>query len=131
MVPNPDDPYKCCTGKDGACAKPTCDKATQIKDPEDGGKCCTKDGTSCKTPTCKEEDKKIINPADRGLCCMMDKDDKKKCEAKGGLTGGQIAGIVIGVILFLAGAGVGGYFLYKHLSKKKKGKKAGKSKTKA
>jgi flagellar basal body-associated protein FliL len=56
------------------------------------------------------------------------KKDENKCEEKSKLSGGAIAGIVIGVIIFLAGAGVGGYFLYKHLSKKKKGKKAAKSK---
>jgi heme oxygenase len=40
------------------------------------------------------------------------------------LSAGAIAGIVIGVLIFVAGASVGGYFLYKHLSKKKKGGKA-------
>jgi len=73
----------------------------------------------------------MINPADRGLCCKKDSKVATKCEAKGGLSGGAIAGIVIGVIIFLAGAGVGGYFLYKHLSKKKKGKAGKSKKTKA
>jgi len=73
------------------------------------GKCenkdCVKqaDGTTACTETAATED------------CFC-----KKPKGSSGLSSGAIAGIVIGSIIGVAALSVGGYFLYKHLTKSKK-----------
>jgi hypothetical protein len=76
-------------------------------------RCASFSGT-CDAKTKKKADTTVCSKTtcDKTECCVAG-DAKKK------LSGGAIAGIVIGVIAFCALAGVGGYFLYKHLSKKK------------
>lgn len=56
------------------------------------------------------EQKAASSPAEKVCMCQ---------KKSGGLSAGAIAGIVIGTIVGVAALSVGGYFLYKHLTKNK------------
>jgi len=109
--------------------------------------------TFCKLllPRCAKSDDAQVKCATEGDTCVKVTDGKTECDAgttksdacfckpkatapaggsggageTGGLGGGAIAGIVIGSLVGVAALAVGGYFLYKHCSKKSK--RAGKA----
>jgi len=101
----------CKTGEPKWCAIPKDDNAKATWGCPEKQHCTKTDGkTAC--------DKKS-DVAKAGEC---------KCMPNTGLSAGAIAGIVIGSIVLAAGLGVGGYFLYKHLTKNKAGSKKSKAK---